>query len=221
MALIKCPECNKQVSDKAVACPNCGFPIKDSFEKKTIDEKFQDELDGDVQCPYCEAKDIDNDGYCNNCGMKILNHKDINNCVEENDNINVPYTVCPKCGHKNETGKFTCEKCLYKYKMSDYNVVIPDEYIENTGETSAFNGVYRHGLLGKVSEVYCPRCNSSECSHYKEQKTIPSKTKISYTMNLNPLRPFTLINKREKIVRKEQNYTEDKFICNKCGKIFY
>ena len=28
MALIKCSECGKQVSDKAASCPNCGAPIK-------------------------------------------------------------------------------------------------------------------------------------------------------------------------------------------------
>lgn len=28
MALIKCSECGKQVSDKATSCPNCGAPIK-------------------------------------------------------------------------------------------------------------------------------------------------------------------------------------------------
>jgi hypothetical protein len=27
MALIKCSECGKDVSDKATACPNCGAPI--------------------------------------------------------------------------------------------------------------------------------------------------------------------------------------------------
>ncbi len=27
MALINCPECNKQISDKAECCPHCGFPI--------------------------------------------------------------------------------------------------------------------------------------------------------------------------------------------------
>lgn len=27
MALIKCPECEKEISDKAVRCPNCGYPI--------------------------------------------------------------------------------------------------------------------------------------------------------------------------------------------------
>lgn len=27
MALIKCPECGNEISDKAAACPNCGYPI--------------------------------------------------------------------------------------------------------------------------------------------------------------------------------------------------
>jgi len=27
MALIKCPECGKEISDKASACPNCGYPM--------------------------------------------------------------------------------------------------------------------------------------------------------------------------------------------------
>ena len=27
MALIQCPECSIQVSDKAISCPSCGFPI--------------------------------------------------------------------------------------------------------------------------------------------------------------------------------------------------
>ena len=28
MAMIKCPECGKEVSDKAASCPSCGTPIK-------------------------------------------------------------------------------------------------------------------------------------------------------------------------------------------------
>lgn len=27
MALIKCPECGKEISDKASSCPSCGYPI--------------------------------------------------------------------------------------------------------------------------------------------------------------------------------------------------
>lgn len=32
MALIDCPECNKEISDKAQSCPNCGFPINSQEE---------------------------------------------------------------------------------------------------------------------------------------------------------------------------------------------
>ena len=35
MVLIKCPECEKDVSEKARACPNCGYPIY-PFGKKLI-----------------------------------------------------------------------------------------------------------------------------------------------------------------------------------------
>lgn len=31
MALIKCPECGKQVSDKAETCPNCGIDVQKVF----------------------------------------------------------------------------------------------------------------------------------------------------------------------------------------------
>ena len=27
MALIKCPECEREISDKAASCPHCGMPI--------------------------------------------------------------------------------------------------------------------------------------------------------------------------------------------------
>lgn len=36
MALIVCPECGRQVSDKAAACPNCGSPISAMFNKKVM-----------------------------------------------------------------------------------------------------------------------------------------------------------------------------------------
>lgn len=37
MALINCPECNKQISDKAYACPHCGYPIS---IKNSNDDKY-------------------------------------------------------------------------------------------------------------------------------------------------------------------------------------
>ena len=42
MALIKCPECKKKISDTVVSCPNCGYELKeeDKIEKKNIVPKI-------------------------------------------------------------------------------------------------------------------------------------------------------------------------------------
>lgn len=39
MALIKCSECGKEISDRASSCPNCGCPI-DNVSKKRINKKI-------------------------------------------------------------------------------------------------------------------------------------------------------------------------------------
>ena len=36
MALIKCPECGKEISDKASACIHCGFPLNNIDQDHTL-----------------------------------------------------------------------------------------------------------------------------------------------------------------------------------------
>lgn len=40
MALIKCPECGKEVSDRAESCPVCGFPLANEKNKGRIKIKL-------------------------------------------------------------------------------------------------------------------------------------------------------------------------------------
>lgn len=56
MALIKCPECGKEISDKADKCPNCGY----FFEKM----KF---------CKFCGEKIPVDSIICTKCGRQIEN----------------------------------------------------------------------------------------------------------------------------------------------------
>ncbi len=37
MAIIKCPECGKDVSDKAEACIHCGYPLKEEDQRECPD----------------------------------------------------------------------------------------------------------------------------------------------------------------------------------------
>lgn len=55
MALIKCPECGKEVSDKAAVCPNCGVEIAPDEVKAVI-------------CPECGSEIDPAQNICKNCG---------------------------------------------------------------------------------------------------------------------------------------------------------
>lgn len=41
MALMKCPECTLQVSDKAISCPHCGYPLDKAATPKQSTPKFK------------------------------------------------------------------------------------------------------------------------------------------------------------------------------------
>ena len=70
MALIKCPECSKEISDKAKNCPNCGSPLvkkngrygtflsctnypKCRFSMNYKLTKNEKDLNNDRKCPKC------------------------------------------------------------------------------------------------------------------------------------------------------------------------
>lgn len=57
MALIKCPECGKEVSDKALACIHCGFPLHENNTNNF--------------CPYCGKSNVINAVFCGYCGENI------------------------------------------------------------------------------------------------------------------------------------------------------
>lgn len=44
MALIKCPECGKEVSSGATSCPNCGHPISPQKETVTVVKEKKKEV---------------------------------------------------------------------------------------------------------------------------------------------------------------------------------
>lgn len=48
MAMIKCPECGKEVSEKAPLCPNCGYPINPETRNINNDIKESKRASGKV-----------------------------------------------------------------------------------------------------------------------------------------------------------------------------
>lgn len=87
MGLIKCPECGKEISDKAEMCVNCGFPIKNYLKEKgersdylqpenkeieTVQkESFMENNKNTVICESCGAENKADADYCCKCGSPI------------------------------------------------------------------------------------------------------------------------------------------------------
>ena len=61
MALINCPNCNKEISDKAKVCVGCGHQIIDDVNtEKTM-----------VSCPECGVVTDGMTDICPNCGYPL------------------------------------------------------------------------------------------------------------------------------------------------------
>jgi hypothetical protein len=59
--LIPCPECERKVSDRAKACPECGFPVAEHVAEQRAEAERQARLGsrevvGEIDCPRCEAR---------------------------------------------------------------------------------------------------------------------------------------------------------------------
>jgi len=65
MALILCPECNKEISEKANTCPHCGFPISDTFSESTNKNGAADKQ---FFCQFCGMQNDVGSMYCGYCG---------------------------------------------------------------------------------------------------------------------------------------------------------
>jgi hypothetical protein len=86
--LVTCPDCERQVSDRAHACPGCGFPIAEHVREQAaaaaiVADRSARERVGEVDCARCDARGFyttkhdDGDEYqwcrvCEHTGRVVL-----------------------------------------------------------------------------------------------------------------------------------------------------
>lgn len=138
MALIKCPECGKEISDKSDKCIHCGFPLRSTpIIQENINGKYYDvtflrdtniplirkvkKLNELTNCGLVQAKEI---------AQKYHIEQESSKSKEES---NKDVIHCPKCnstsiqtinrGYSFWTGflgsgspRNVCQKCGYKWK---------------------------------------------------------------------------------------------------------
>lgn len=81
MALIKCPECGNEISDRAVSCPNCGCPIfAEDKEKNNFNNTDNEKTDVIVRPAYDGNAHHIHECICTclNCGNEFsYNNNDV------------------------------------------------------------------------------------------------------------------------------------------------
>lgn len=80
MAMVKCLECNKKISDKALSCPHCGFEMsEENIERHLIENPPAADR---VKCPYCKAVISKFSRACKNC-RKRIHEDDMNEAIRK------------------------------------------------------------------------------------------------------------------------------------------
>ncbi len=180
MALIQCPECGREISDRAKSCPHCGFPVEELEKQEKVVPR---ELPEDQRPELFE---------------------------------------CYKCGRKIPVGIVECPFCKYLYGTSRSNLYEQEK--EAMSKELEFRGLFTLAGNGRRKNRYkkiCPRCKSDNVHAFVEMTQVSGEqTEAQYSANLNPLKPFTLFNKREKVTRGPQYKKISRFQCDDCGKIF-
>jgi len=141
MALIKCPECQSEVSDKAKNCPKCGYPIDEIA-------KNEPSSTGMNICPKC-GKIIAGKEKCPDCGTKMINC----HCTEDD------WTTIMLEGSLEKWEQQMRMKYVVNSKEYDNNLFnsrLQSEKDEND---------YYDNLMEKAPEfspsIKCPYCNST------------------------------------------------------------
>lgn len=120
MSLIKCPECHKEISDKAKTCPHCGYPLEQygNNVETTQNEEDYNAIKQELMkrnCPRCGSCDYYDIPYrgiivCRKCKREIpynnIKYSDLQKAetrMKVQEQANTPTSTqnavkCPKCG---------------------------------------------------------------------------------------------------------------------------
>lgn len=112
MALINCPECGKEISDKAASCPNCGCPNQSQNKPIVADQVSLPKNDDIMKCPKCNSTQLTSNKKGFSGGQAVAGAVLTGGIGLLAGTIGSGSVVvtCLKCGHKFKAGDYASEK---------------------------------------------------------------------------------------------------------------
>lgn len=194
MALITCPECHGQVSDKAAVCPHCGYPLERTEREK---EQLVSELTGVlkakidtdtadqghpltkeeirtgsylVQCPHCSRMTNKYKPLCESCGKKW---SDSSGVLPEKTNPSAPQPRDLKQESKSSSGS----SLIWGLILAMSLIVIIALSVAAKNPYSSSKNTTSSGTSGKSS--YSSNSSSSSSSGSSSKKQDDDEIKAS------------------------------------------
>lgn len=199
MALINCPECGKQISDKAESCPNCGYRIESTIEEKneippTIKQEAK-EIDKKISICYAIVAVLVVllfvcVGYSNSeyvmypfiaafilmyVVVKSMKIKKANTLGEWNDqyeteeNGKVTATICPRCGSNDINISINTVGETYRGR---------NEVRKKSAVTRSANKKARKGMILATGGLWALTPKKSDYKEIQKGKTVYNQVKI-------------------------------------------
>lgn len=158
MALIECPNCGKEISDKAKDCIHCGYNLEEHY-----DEIISNNLFPIAICPECKIAITKKSSQCPNCGCPLDLSKPMV-CKVNGQNYDLSYFY-----HEITENEYTI-KFIGKIgrELADFidvtNAVGLSNIIHETKEVpEEYNcdSLSEYKKRRQVNTVYCPNCGST------------------------------------------------------------
>lgn len=155
MALIKCPECGKEVSDKAMQCIHCGYPLSDIANTVT-DTPESDEIYKAILVSYNDDAKSDT--------VRVIREVTYISVEEANELVE----NCPSCIVGEITDK---EFERIKQSFADVGAVVQREEMGENDTVYALSSSMRMQSNHPPKMKSCPTCkksisyNAESCPH--------------------------------------------------------
>lgn len=198
MALIKCPECGKEISDKADSCPSCGYPILAT--KEAASSNINNEQKDYTKIAAAAEK--------NKVESRITKRRYISGI------ISIVLGIISLC-----LGIFGNGGLLLI--LGGFFFIITGIGALNSQNKDKKRVQYLQNVSdGKKEILICPFCKGVNIEFDAVQSGVYTSGQTArISNNINPLQPFTHTNVRTSGTHSDISY-KTLYICKDCGKTF-
>jgi len=161
MAIITCPECGKEVSDKAASCPGCGAPQAVVVSQEPAEAQPPVEKEEKMLCPKCYSSELTSDKKGFSAGKALVGGLLVGPVGLIGGALGAKKLViyCVACGHKFKPGQHVTHKPTKQEKREDAKnfvsllagVAVWVLLALGLGEISTFQSNHLAGWIGFVT----------------------------------------------------------------------